>query len=382
MVNNKRIIRAATIDWSVDFFRDVMIRMREKGYDMVAMSSPGKFLTALKTDYGFKIIEVPMSRQISPLNDCRALFRLVRTFRCEKPYVVHSITPKAGLLCMLAAWITRVPVRIHTFTGLVWPTATGIKRRVLMMTDKTICACATHIIPEGEGVKNDLHTHITHKPMKVLGYGNVMGVDMELWNPLRFSDIKKDKEIFQFLFTGRIVGDKGINELVNAFVLLQKKYPNIRLMLTGPYEKDLDPLLPETDAEISKNKTIVVNGPFFGDDLVRIYAQADCYIMPSYREGFPNSVLEAGAMGLPQIVTDINGSREIITNEENGLIVPSKDEEALYDAMERILTDEQLRLRLKANARNMIANRFERSFVQKCQLDFYEEVLNSKEQHV
>ena len=128
----------------------------------------------------------------------------------------------------------------------------------------------------------------------------------------------------------------------------------------------------------NSNEAIVVNGPFFGDDLVKIYAQSDCYVMPSYREGFPNSVLEAGAMGLPQIVTDINGSREIIMNEVNGLIVPSKDTEALYEAMERMITDENLRLTIKSHAREMIANRFERGFVQQCQLDYYDELLGSE----
>ena len=376
--NKRLIIRAATIDWSVDFFRDIMVKMREKGYDMVALSSPGEMLAELKTNYGFRILEVPMSRSISPLKDFRSLFVLIKVFRTERPYVVHSITPKAGLLCMLASWVVRVPVRIHTFTGLVWPTAVGLKRLILMTTDKIICACATHIIPEGEGVKSDLQAHITSKPMRVLGYGNIMGVDMELWNPLRCGGLHKEKGWFQFLFTGRIVGDKGINELVKAFELLQKKYPHIRLMLTGSYEKDLDPLLPETDAGINSNEAIVVNGPFFGDDLVKIYAQSDCYVMPSYREGFPNSVLEAGAMGLPQIVTDINGSREIIMNEVNGLIVPSKDTEALYEAMERMITDENLRLTIKSHAREMIANRFERGFVQQCQLDYYDELLGSE----
>ncbi len=376
-INQKKFIRACTINWSVDFFRDFMIKMRERGYDMIALSAPGEYLSKLNSEYGFRIVELPMERHISLLKDSISLVKLICVFWKERPKVVHSITPKAGLLCMLAAKIIGVPIRIHTFTGLVWPTATGKTRKILMMADRLICACATHIIPEGEGVKNDLQTHITKKPMHVLGYGNVMGVDMNLWDPARFNN-KKEEDSFTFLFTGRIAGDKGINELVWAFIRLQNQHPHIRLMLTGSYEKELDPLMPETEEEIENNNRIIKNGPFFGDELVRIYAQADCFVMPSYREGFPNSVLEAGAMGLPQIVTDINGSREIIKNGENGLIVPSKDKEALYVAMKKLYEDEKLRKKLSSNARNMISSRFERSFVLQCQLDFYKEILGDE----
>ena len=376
-IYSNKIIRAATVSLSIDFFHDIMVKMRAQGYTMIALTSPGEELARLQTEEGFRIVELPMARHISVWKDLKALLLLIKVFRKEKPMVVHSITPKAGLLCMMASWVARVPYRIHTFTGLVWPTATGITKRILMTTDWMTCACATHIIPEGEGVKEDLQRYITSKPMRVLGYGNLLGVDMERFNPYRFE--KYCSDLFIFLFVGRIVGDKGINELVWAFARLQERHPGARLRLVGDYEPTLDPLKSQTQKMINSIDAIEVKGSLYGDDLIRAYSDADCFVMPSYREGFPNSVLEAGAMGLPQIVTDINGSREIISNEENGLIVPSKNEEALYDAMERILTDEQLRMSLKANASNMIANRFERSFVQQCQLDFYEEVLNTKE---
>ena len=376
MRGKTKIIRASTVSLSIGFFRDIMIRMRENGYDMVALSSPGAHLTKLNEDDGFRIIAVPMDRHISPIHDLKSLISLIRVFLKEKPQVVHSITPKAGLLCMMAAWLTRVPFRIHTFTGLVWPTATGIQRKVLMMTDWLTCACATHIIPEGNGVMNDLQTHITKKPMRVLGYGNVKGVDMERFNPDRFNDLKKDKSCFIYLFVGRIVSDKGINELVWAFAKLHKEFPSVRLWLVGNYEPKLDPLNSETENVISTNSDILFKGSLYGDDLVKAYNDADCFVMPSYREGFPNSVLEAGAMGLPQIVTDINGSREIITDGENGLIVPSKDRDALYRAMERLYKETPLRKRLSLNARKMIETRFESNFVQQCQIDFYDELMS------
>lgn len=397
-MKNIKIIRAVTVSQSLGFCREIMNKMREMGYEMVAVSSPGCELDELREVDGFKTYAVSMARHISVISDVRSLFNMISVFRKERPQVVHSMTPKAGLICMLAAWLTRVPVRIHTFTGLVWPTATGLKRRILMTTDWMTCACATHIIPEGQGVMNDLRNGgITKKPMKVLGYGNVRGVDMERFNMAKAGSIEADASVqgsmeadasvqssieatkpftsFTFLFVGRIVGDKGINELVVAFGRLQKKYKGVRLMLVGEYEENLDPVKVETREEIERNSAIMECGVKNGDDLLIAYNDADCFVMPSYREGFPNTVLEAGAMGLPCIVTDINGSREIIEEGKNGLIVAPKDSDALYAAMERMLTDDTAREEMQRNARPMIESRFEKGFVQKCLIDYYKEIL-------
>lgn len=369
--NNKKIIRAVTVSQSTDFFREVSLKMREQGYEIVALSSPGKELEALKVENGLHVIEVPMERHISLTKDIVSLWKVIKALRRERPQVVHSMTPKAGLLCMMAAWLTRVPVRIHTFTGLVWPTATGLKRKLLMATDWLTCACATRVIPEGQGVKSDLQ-QITKKPMKVLGYGNVMGVDMKRFDPSRIEHHKADR--FRFLFVGRLVGDKGVNELVEAFARLHEKYGNTELSLVGSLESELDPLGQITMNRIASEITIITPGPKREDDLVVEYANADCFVMPSYREGFPNTVLEAGAMELPCIVTDINGSREIIDNGVNGLIVPSKNVDALYAAMEQMLTDDKMRQQMALKAREMIASRFDKDYVQKCLIDFYESI--------
>ena len=372
--NKKKIIRAVTVSQSLDFCREVMIKMRAMGYDMMAVTSPGPELDELRDVDGFHCVAVPMERHISIVRDLKSLIKMIRVFRKEKPQVVHSMTPKAGMICMVAAWLTHVPVRIHTFTGLVWPTATGMKRKLLMMTDWLTCACATHVIPEGQGVLNDLKNGgITKKPMKVLGYGNVKGVDMERFSPARFA-VTKNPDVFTFVFVGRIVSDKGINELVEAFVKLHDKHKNTRLVLVGNYEHNLDPVSDKTRQLIETNDGIEARGAKYGDDLLQMYVDADCFVMPSYREGFPNTVLEAGAMGLPSIVTDINGSREIIENEKNGLIVPAKDADALYVAMERMLTDTAVRSTMKQNARQMIESRFEKNFVQSCQIEFYKSI--------
>ncbi len=372
---HNKIIRAVTAPQSLCFCREVMIKMRMMGYEMVAVTSPGAELDKLRDEDGFHCVAVPMERHISIVNDLKSLWTMIQVLREERPYMVHSMTPKAGLICMFAAWITRVPRRVHTFTGLMWPTATGLKRRILMSTDRLTCACATHVIPEGQGVLNDLKKGgITKKPMKILGYGNVMGVDMERFNPARFV-VQKEDDVFTFLFVGRIVGDKGINELVEAFTRLYNKYKNVRLVLVGTYEHELDPVSDTTRKEIDTNDAINACGTKYGDDLLQMYVDADCFVMPSYREGFPNTVLEAGAMNLPSIVTDINGSREIIANEKNGLIVPSKNTTALYEAMERILTDDVLRMHMARMARPMINSRFEKEFVQSCQIKFYKEIM-------
>lgn len=384
-MDKKKIIRASTVPMSLESFLEGTFEPLMDRYELVLLSSPDRELGALHKKYGMRTIGVPMERHISPVRDAVALFRLVRVFRQERPNMVHSMTPKAGLLCMMAAWLARVPRRVHTFTGLVWPTAVGVKRRVLMLTDWLTCACATHVIPEGEGVKHDLQRHITKKPMKVLGYGNVRGVDMGYWDASKVHDdaltlrwsLFGDEDVFVFLFVGRLVGDKGLNELVAAFERLQVQpgYEKARLVLVGRAEEELDPLKPAAWERIHQLPSIVEVGPAYGRGLLAWYAASDCFVLPSYREGFPNTVLEAGAMGLPSIVTDINGSREIVEDGKNGMVIPSKDADALYDAMKRMMEDSRLRKSMAENARPMIGSRFEQGFVRQCLLDFYEEIL-------
>ena len=377
-MDTKKIIRAVTVSMSVDFFSPMVKDLQQQGYEVVTVSSPGPELEGLR-ELGVRTIEVPMERRMSPLKDLKSLWQLIRVFRKERPYMVHSMTPKAGLLCMMAAWLTRVPRRVHTFTGLVWPTATGVARKILMFTDWLTCSFATHIIPEGEGVKQDLQQHITKKPMKVLGYGNVRGVDMERFSKraevmAEANKIRQDDK-FTFLFVGRIARDKGLDELVAAFTRLTEQYDQVRLILVGWNEHDIDPVREETLMQIKNSPCIDFVGSKYGDELLAYYAASDCFVFPSYREGFPNTVMEAGAMDLPCIVTDINGSREIILDGENGVIIPSKNVDALYKAMEHMLMDKNYYNRYVKNARPMIASRFEQGFVRKCLYDFYEEIM-------
>jgi glycosyltransferase involved in cell wall biosynthesis len=380
-----KIIRATTVPISLDTFCRGLLKMLSEKYEVVALSSPGVEMQTIAEREGVRTIEVPMERHISLMKDVRALWQLILVFRRERPTMVHSMTPKAGLLCMVAAWLTRVPVRVHTFTGLVFPTAKGLQRKLLMWTDRITCRCATYVIPEGEGVKNDLLNYgITQKPLRVLGFGNIRGVDMHYYN--RRSEVMgkaatlRDDSCITFLFVGRIVRDKGIDELCEAFDRLSKEYPQTRLLLVGWREDDLDPVSDKTQDLIDSNPSINYVGEIWGDDLLAYYAAADCFVLPSYREGFPNTVLEAGAMGLPSIVTDINGSREIIVENENGMIVPPRDADALFVAMRRMLNDDRRRSYMASNARNMIGCRFEQGFVRQCLLDFYDTILGGEKE--
>lgn len=378
-MRERKIVRACTVAQSTGFFVGMIPELREMGYEVVAVSSDGPELPGVR-EAGARVITVEMQRHISPLKDLKSLWQMIKAFRKEKPRMVHSMTPKAGLLCMMAAWLCRVPVRVHTFTGLVFPTSTGIKHRILMATDWLTCACATHIIPEGEGVKRDLlNNGITKKPIKVLGYGNCRGIDLTKFDRtpevMAESDKLRKTEKFTFISIGRLVGDKGINELVEAFCRLNKELPDTRLILVGPYEPELDPIKPETIKAIEESPAIEAVGS--QKDVRSWLAAADCAVLASYREGFPNVVIEAGAMGLPQIVTDINGANEIIIEGKNGTIVPPKDVDALYDAMRRMVTGREWRESFAANARAFIASRYEQGFVRKCLYDFYEEIMNA-----
>ena len=373
-----KIIRACTVSQSLNFVTGMIPDLSQE-YDVVLLSSPGENWTNVKNKYpNVKCIEIPMERRISLLKDLVSFVRLWWVFVKERPRMVHSMTPKAGLLCMMAAWFALVPKRVHTFTGLVFPTSVGLKKKILMLTDKMTSLFATHIIPEGKGVLDDLKNNgITKKPMKVLGYGNVKGVDLDFYRHTSEVNEQVTKlridDVFTFVFVGRIVRDKGINELVHAFVRLYQEHIKIRLVLVGPEENEFDPLKPDTSKLIETIDSIESVGK---QSDVRVWlAMADVAILPSYREGFPNVVIEAGAMGLPQIVTDVNGSREIIIEGENGIIVPPKNEDSLYYAMKKLVENPAYVNFLASNARILITKRFEQGFVRRCLYDFYHEII-------
>lgn len=380
----KKIIRTATVPLSLDLFCRGVLRELSEYYEVVALSSPGSELDTVARRENVRTVAVPMERQIAPWSDVVALFRLVRIFREERPELVHSITPKAGLLSMVAARLAGVPVRVHTFTGLLFPTACGWRKRLLMLTDRITCACATRVLAEGEGVRNDLACYgITRKEIGILGNGNVRGIDLRLYSRTpeiiaEGSGLRQRLAIlegqFTFLFVGRLVGDKGINELVAAFCDLLSAYPDIHLVMVGE----------ERDGCLSLEKSTVRDMRNIGNihvvewqsDVRPWYAMADALVFPSYREGFPNVVIEAGAMELPSIVTDINGSREIVKAGETGIIIPPRDAAALRRAMAWMVEHPSEARVYGRNARPLVASRYEQGYVRRCLKDFYRSVLS------
>lgn len=373
----------ATVGLSLDIFCRGLLRELSTDYELIALASPDSHLDELGRREGVRHIGVAMQRNISPLSDLRSLIKLIRVFRRERPDIVHTMTPKAGLLGMIAARIAHVPIRIHTFTGLLFPTASGLRKLILTTTDRITCRCATHIIPEGEGVKSDLINHrITGKPMNVLGHGNVRGVNLEhyILTPEIASEagilrqklgIPEDANLL--VYVGRFVVDKGMRELISAFTQVNRD--DTHLLLVGDIEgvRDDVPL-----KEFMGIPNLHLSGGWVND--VRPWlAAADLFVFPSYREGFPNVVLEAGAMGLPSVVTDINGSREIITDGMNGFIVPTHDAISLHRAITKFLdSPAELKHKMGENARRNVAEKFSERLVRDSLKQFYNEITNDR----
>lgn len=372
----KKVLRVSTIPLSLNLLLKGQLKMLNEEYEIVAVSSPGEDLKMVEEREGVRVVELPMERRISLFKDIRSLWAMIKLIRKEKPWMVYSLTPKAGLVTMIAGKLCGVPVRVHMFTGLVFPTATGLKRQILMFTDRLTCFCATVVNPEGEGVKRDLERyHISSKPLTIIGNGNINGLDMDFYD--RTPEVLEKAKAYQkegtttYCFVGRIVGDKGINELVSAFKRLHAEHPTTRLLLVGPFEDNLDPVSEETRATIEALSAIEAVG--WQSDVRPFLAASDVFVFPSYREGFPNVVMQAGALGLPSIVTDINGSNEIIRNGENGVIIPSKDEEALYQTLKDTLENPDKWKTIAANARESIARRYEQQMLWKEIKKFYKQ---------
>ncbi|WP_396634863.1 glycosyltransferase family 4 protein [Maribacter sp. R86514] len=381
--SKEKIIRTAAVPGSLYGLLKGQLHFLNQYYEIIGVASEGTVLKQVEDREGIRTKGINIERSISPLKDLVSLYKLYRYFRQEEPLMVHSITPKAGLLSMIAAYCANVPVRAHTFTGLIFPTQTGFLKRLLLLFDKIICRFATNVYPEGNGVKNDLIQYkVTTKPLKVIANGNVNGKDLFYFDPNLFPKkslmVEKDNlgitdKDFVFIFIGRLVNDKGMNELVSAFCKLIKKHADVKLILVGSHEGETDILPESTWKKLNAEKRIIWVGK--KDDIRPYLSVSNALVFPSYREGFPNVVLEAGAMGLPAIVTDINGSNEIIEHGKNGHIIPSKDEQSLLKAMTNFVEDQQLVLQMAKNARKVITERYEQSYVWQSILEEYQRII-------
>lgn len=368
-----KIIRTVAVPISFDLLKG-QLRYLNEYFEVVALSTHNEKLVEVGNREGVRIVGVNIERRISVFKDLASLIKLYRVFKREKPYIVHSITPKAGLITMLAGKMAGVPIRMHTFTGLIFPTQTGLMQKILIKMEQLLCWASTSVYPEGEGVKQDLINYrITSKPLKIIGNGNINGIDLDYFNPENISDesifnlrnsLSIEDNDYVFLFVGRIVADKGVNELVSAFIEVYNQ-DNIKtkphLVIVGDHERELDPLLPETYDIINNHNNIHAVG--FKESVIDYFAIADMLVFPSYREGFPNVVLEAGAMRLNTIVSDVNGCNEIITNGENGWIVPPKNVVQLKERMVWGINNREESIVMGQKSRTIIKQKYEQSYV-------------------
>ena len=387
----KKLIRITTVPLSLKVLLKGQLRfMASNGFDVKGVSSEGEELKEVRENEGIAVEAITMSRKITPFQDLKSLWEMWNFLRKEKPQIVHTHTPKAGIIGMLAARLAGVPHRLHTVAGLPLMEAIGTKRKILNFVEKLTYSSATRVYPNSKGLYDFiLQNNFTQSnKLKIIANGSSNGIDTAFFSPDQVTEIERvtlreklniQPDDFVFVFVGRIVSDKGINELIKAFSELQAAENNepagIKLLLVGGLENDLDPLNPETLAEINQNKDIISVG--FQQDVRSFFAIADALVFPSYREGFPNVVMQAGAMGLPSIVSDINGCNEIIIEGENGLIIPSKNVEKLKEKMLTLAKDKNLYTKLKGNSRRMIENRYEQSVVWNALLEEYEGLLQS-----
>ena len=387
----KKLIRITTVPISFKVLLKGQLRfMASNGFDVKGVSSEGEELREVHENEGIVMEAINMSRKITPFQDLKSLWEMWNFLRKEKPQIVHTHTPKAGIIGMLAARLAGVPHRLHTVAGLPLMEATGIKRKILNFVEKLTYSSATRVYPNSKGLYDFiLQNNFTQSnKLKIIANGSSNGINTTFFSPDQVSETEwvalREKlniqpDDFVFVFVGRIVSDKGINELIKAFSELQAAGNNeltgIKLLLVGGLESDLDPLNPETLAEINQNKDIISAG--FQQDVRPFFAISDALVFPSYREGFPNVVMQAGAMGLPSIVSDINGCNEIIVEGENGLIIPSKNVEKLKEKMLTLARDKNLYIKLKENSRRMIESRYEQSVVWNALLEEYEGLLQS-----
>ncbi len=387
MGSQLQLIRITTVPLSLKVLLRRQLHFMSQHFNVLAVSSPGEMLQEVSAQEGVAIKAVEMTRAITPIKDLKSLWQLYLLLKKQKPAIVHTHTPKAGLIGMMAAKMAGVPVRLHTVAGLPLMESAGKKRKLLESVEKLTYSCATKVYPNSKNLAEFILRSRFCQPgkIKVLGNGSSNGIDTEFFQPSaelesKASDIKKQHAIssndFVFVFIGRLVKDKGIEELVLAFTELKVKYRNIKLLLVGPYEPELDPLAVGIEKTIEADNDIICAG--FQQD-VRPYLQAsNALAFPSYREGFPNVPMQSGCFHLPSIVTDINGCNEIIQNEINGLIVKPKDKDALYNAMEKLLTDKTAYQTMKENSRAMIVERYDQNHFWQLLLNEYQEQLKKE----
>jgi glycosyltransferase involved in cell wall biosynthesis len=344
------VLHIATSPLSLRLMRGQLTSLREAGFEVSVITSPGEGLDAAKHSEGIKIHPVSMAREVSPWKDLKSLVRLYRVVRRLRPSITNVGTPKAGLLGGIAAWLARVPCRFYTLRGLRCETARGLKLRILLLSERLACSCAHRVICVSESLRQKAIALGIVEPHRtlVLGAGSSNGVDFLQYSPtpillqsaakLRL-ELKIPPESQVVGFVGRLTRDKGIAELVKAFSRLRGTSRTLRLLLVGDFEEG-DPLPKDVRREIETNSKIIRTG--FVPEAAAYYHLMDVLALPTHREGFPNAVLEAQAAGKPVVGTRTTGVVDAVVDGVTGIMVPAGDAETLAKSLELLLTNKDL----------------------------------------
>lgn len=319
---------------------------------------------------------VAIQRRVTLAGDLRALFSLWRLFRARRFHLVHSITPKAGLLAMVAARLAGVPVRVHWFTGQVWATKTGPGRWLLKALDRVLAACATDLLADSPSQRDFLVREGVVAPgrIEVLGTGSVCGVDTARFRPdvdsraevRRAHDIPDTAVVC--LYLGRLTRDKGVVELARAFTKSAASDPDLRCLVVGPDEGGMQEVMAQHMGPLASRVRFVG----FTSTPERYMAAADLFVIPSYREGFGSSALEAASCGIPAIGSAIYGLSDAIADGQTGVLVPVRDVAALSAAISRMASDHEWRTRLGAQARERALTAFSQEALTRALAAFYD----------
>jgi glycosyltransferase involved in cell wall biosynthesis len=360
--------------------------LRERGVEVVMVSADGPELPAVRANEGCRHVIVPFTRAITPLQDLRCLWQLIRLMWRLRPDIVHTHTPKAGLLGMLAARLTGVPVRIHTIGGLPFMTARGNRRRLLMAMERLTYWGAQHVWPNSPSLLAYIRELrlCPERKLAMIGAGSTNGIDLTRFSPGAVSEqrriaaraeIDHAADCTYLLAIGRVVRDKGIPELVRAFAQLHADQPSLRLVLVGPLEKEraAEALPPET-LDMIESHPAIRHVPWT-EDVPAFLAAADVLVHASHREGFPNVLLQAGAMECPIVCSVIPGNVDIVTNGATGLTFPVGDEAALRAALQATLADPAAARDRAMRLRQEIVQRYDRRVIHRLLLERYRELV-------
>ena len=364
----KKIIIITSVPISFATLIKGQAKYLSKFYEVKLVSSHSHLNKQIADFEGVEFKSINMTRKITPIQDLKAIFKLYKYISNERPDIVYTFTPKAGLLGMLASFLSRIPVRVHNIVGMPLMEYTGLKLILLKFIERLTYYFSTKIFCNSFGLKKYVNDNLTSSPITVVGEGSINGVDTEFFKNEFSSDqrlsIRSNYNIsrndFVVTFLGRIVRDKGINELVDSFVILLKKYPNLKLLLVGDYDDNLNKIDDKTKSLINNLDSIINMG--FKNDIREFLSITDLFVLPSYREGLPNSLIEAGSFGIPLLATNINGCNEIIDNNETGLLINMKDVNSLAEGIEKYITDEKFYLNIKKNIRDRIIKKYNQKF--------------------